>query len=116
MITVLVRDFQLELAIGCSAEERTKAQIISVQLALELKSNQSAVSDNLSDTVDYIAVVDLIKRHSAKGSWKLLEAWGSEIAQLLFENFSIIQKINLEAFKNHICPDARVGVGLTFFR
>lgn len=116
MIAVLVRDFQLELAIGCSAEERANPQIISVNLALELMSNQSVVSDNLSDTVDYIDVVNLIKDHSAKGSWKLLEAWSSEIAQLLFENFSIIQKISLEAFKNHICPDARVGVASSFSR
>ena len=116
MISVLVRDFQLEVVIGWSAEERTNPQIISVQLALELRSSQSAVSDNLCDTVDYIAVVNLIKAHSAKGSWKLLEAWGSEIAQLLFEKYPIIQKINLEAFKNHICADARVGVASSFSR
>ena len=65
---------------GALAEEQARAQPFEVDLDVELDMTAAMGSDDVADTVDYGAIVDLAARVVATEHFNLLEALAGRIA------------------------------------
>ena len=66
---------------GVELEERLEPQSIDVDVELEMDLSRPAESDELSDTIDYAAVFELVRSIVEGRSFRLLEALAGEIAR-----------------------------------
>lgn len=83
---------------GCFKEEQQTGTRFQVDLTLHVDVSKAGVSDQLSDTINYVDVFQLVKREMAISS-KLLEHVVRRILDALFVQFSEVQKIEIELFK-----------------
>ena len=65
---------------GVTLEERMEPQPIEVDVELEVDLVAPAASDDLSDTIDYSAVFELVQGIVEGRSYRLIEALAGEIA------------------------------------
>ena len=68
---------------GVLAEERSRAQPFELDLDLELDTGRATQTDDVDDTVDYGAVVEVASRVVATESFRLLEALDARVADAL---------------------------------
>ena len=78
---------------GCSAEERAVGQVIVVDVELGLDLLRAGRSDNIDDTVDYVAAFDVIKSVVEGESRKLIEAVAEDIAAKLLADFLTVKSV-----------------------
>ena len=79
---------------GCTPEERAVGQIIAVDVELNLELSKAGKSDDLSDTVDYVAVFDEIKI-IAEGSYALIETVAENIADKILSSFAPVESVKV---------------------
>ena len=79
---------------GCSAEERALGQIVIVDVELNLDLSKAGKSDELNDTVDYVAVFDEIKI-IAEGSYALIETVAENIADKILSRFTLVETVKV---------------------
>ena len=79
---------------GCTAEERALGQMLSVDVELNLELSKAGKSDDLSDTVDYVAVFDEIKI-IAEGSYALIETVAENIADKILSSFAPVETVKV---------------------
>jgi dihydroneopterin aldolase len=87
MIFVEVEGLELFGHHGADEEERTRGQTFLYDVRLEVAD--AAGSDRLGDTVDYVAVAELVKDVSDGRQYHLLEALSSAVADAIVERFSV---------------------------
>lgn len=78
--TILLQGMRFEGIHGVGAEERAEPQLLEVDLEVHLDLRPAATSDDLADTLDYGALVDIARRVVEEGDARLLEAIGGAIA------------------------------------
>ena len=76
---VFVRGLEFEGNHGYSAAERRGTRRFRVNLVLELPLTAAAVSDRISDTVDYWKVSEAVVSIGTKSTFRLLEALAGAI-------------------------------------
>ena len=84
---------------GCSEEERQQGQVFRVDAELTVDLSISGKSDNISDTIDYVEVFNVIKKIVTGKSKNLIEAVAEDIAAALLEKFSLLETIKLIVYK-----------------
>ncbi|HEY5948589.1 MAG TPA: dihydroneopterin aldolase [Kofleriaceae bacterium] len=77
---VFVRGLEFEGNHGYTAAERRGTRRFRVNLTLELSLAAAAVSDKISDTIDYWKVSEAVVAIGTKSTFKLLEALAGAIA------------------------------------
>ena len=97
-----IDDRKLHVNLGCTNEERNKAQIVALNLEIQVEGSKAYKSDAIGDTLNYLEVVALIERCCEKSSWALLERMSFELCSLLFESFASMTAIKIEISKNVI--------------
>lgn len=70
---------------GESEEERAFAQLLEIDVEIELELGTAAVSDALEDTVDYGPLVELTRMIVETRSFRLLEAIAGAIASAVMD-------------------------------
>ena len=85
--------------IGCSEAEREKAQPLIIDAELNLDLSKSGTSDNLSDTVDYVQVFQLIDHVISQKPRNLIEALAEDIASSMLHKFKLIDSVKLTILK-----------------
>lgn len=106
-----ISGYKVVARIGCTLEERAFPQQLEFDITLKLSVEKSAASDSLSDTVDYVAVTDLIKKRCAEGEWKLIEKLASDMGDEILTGFGGVREVLVKVSK-FIIPEAR-GVSCT---
>jgi dihydroneopterin aldolase len=91
---------------GVFDHERKDGQIFRVDVALELDLSKAVMSDDLSDTVDYGAVSNLVEAHITGTPFALIEKLAGTIATSLMFQFPQLQKVNVTVHK----PQAPIAV------
>lgn len=95
--------------------EREASQEIIVNL--RLKIDNVLMEDELTLTVDYARVVELIGDYTKVRVWKLLEVYVQDLAEVIFEKFRAILEIDVTAVKENKLPNSKaVGVKRIFIR
>lgn len=83
---------------GCFKEEQEIGTYFDVDLTLEADLDQACNSDNINDTVNYLAVYRVVQREMMKPS-HLLEHVASRISDAVFAEFAPVEKIQVKVSK-----------------
>lgn len=87
---------------GVNPEETQFGQNFAVDITAYVDIGTACVSDDIEQTVSYAAMIKTIRRTMLEKNCKLLEHAAHRIAQALFSDFSMIQKLEVTIKK----PDA----------
>ena len=110
MDIIFVRDIRLDTLIGAYEFERRHPRTLQVDVEIGRHSILACKTDKLADTIDYSAVVDVVKEAFAIHSFHLLEPLAEMIIGLILEKFDA-QWARIELSKTGVVPGARnVGV------
>jgi dihydroneopterin aldolase len=110
MDIIFIRDIRLETLIGAYEFERRQPRTLQVDIEIGRPSIRACNTDKLADTIDYSAVVDLVKDTFASHSFHLLEPLAETIVELILEKFDA-QWARIEVSKTGVVTNARdVGV------
>lgn len=80
---------------GCSAEERKYTQPFIVDAELYFDISKAAATDDLADTIDYVAVLADIKAIVEGTSRNLIETVAQEIAAVLLSNHQRLDAVKI---------------------
>ena len=81
---------------GCLKEETAIGSDYLVQLSVEADLSKASISDDLTDTVDYVDLNAIVKQEMAIPA-KLLEFVAKRIVDRVFNEHSLVTKISGEA-------------------
>jgi dihydroneopterin aldolase len=112
MNTIFIHDLRLRTRVGVYAWERELAQTIRVDLDIELPSARPFQSGELSDAVDYSAVVKRLKSFAADNPHALLERFTEALASLVLDEFGV-PGVKVRVAKLGALPGVReIGVSI----
>lgn len=83
---------------GCSEEERAVGQTLAVDVELNLDLSRAGQSDDLNDTVDYVAAFNEVKI-IAEGSYALIETVAERIADKILSRFALVESVKVSVRK-----------------
>jgi len=107
---IFLHGINLKTKIGVTVAERSKPQILIINIDIELDNINKFENDNLNDTIDYSIIENLIKEIGAIYHFKLLESLGEKIADKIKKEFNV-KRILLKISKENILPNTDyVGV------
>jgi 7,8-dihydroneopterin aldolase/epimerase/oxygenase len=101
MIVVEVEGLEIFGRHGVEEEERERGQTFLYDLRLEV--SDAAASDQLEDTVDYVAVAELVKEISEARSFNLLEALATAVADAVVERLPV-ERVRVRVRKREVEP------------
>ncbi len=83
-----VKDYSVYVHLGCSKEERTHKQEVRFNIDLSFPENPPGeVTDQLSDTVCYFEICEIIKKHVAEREFQLIETLSYNCLKLIKERY-----------------------------
>ena len=109
---VFLRGLTAECVIGFIDWERRVKQTVVVDLELPVDCRQAAVSDDVTDTVDYKKVSKRVLAFIEASEFKLVETLAQRLAMLILEEFAL-EWIRLSINKPGAIRNSRdVGVSI----
>ena len=110
MDKIFITDLLVRGIIGISDKERAQPQDILINVILFCDSSKAAISDNISECVNYRTVAKRILAHIEKTNRYTVEALAGDIAILCFEENGV-EKVNIKVEKPGAVRFARsVGI------
>ncbi len=85
MDKIIIRDLRVNTLIGTLERERTHRQEVRAELELFLDLRAAGRSDDLMRSVDYSEIARRTREIMAEGRFRLLEALGTAIGDMLLE-------------------------------
>ena len=107
MDQIHIRQLKLNAVIGLYPRERKAPQAVIVDLALHTDLQKAGRSDQLTDTIDYAALVERVRKAVAKSRFQLLEGLAEHIADLCLRE-PRMAAVDVTAAK----PGALTGIGV----
>ncbi|MEG6590841.1 dihydroneopterin aldolase [Paenibacillus barengoltzii] len=102
---------------GVFEEERKLGQRFYVDLELELDLHEAGVNDDLTQTVNYAEVHELVKGVVEKKSFKLIEALAEHIASVVLDTYTRVDALTVRVTKPHPPFDVHFdGVTVELYR
>ncbi|GAB4222417.1 MAG: dihydroneopterin aldolase [Francisella sp.] len=106
--SLLLKDLQIYVHLGCSEEEQAYKQMIYLDLELEFNKNFNASnSDKLTDTICYYTLRNSIQKFCDTISCNLIEYLAKEIYTFIQNNYKNIKIKFLKVTKNP--PVSQIG-------
>jgi 7,8-dihydroneopterin aldolase/epimerase/oxygenase len=110
MDIIFIRDIRLDTLIGAYEFERRQPRTLQVDIEIGRPSIRACKTDQLADTIDYAAVVDVVRETFSSHTFHLLEPLAERIVDLVLDKFDA-QWARIEVSKTGVVTDARdVGV------
>jgi dihydroneopterin aldolase len=97
--SLFVRGIQQKFRIGCTADERAWPQLLSVDIKIVFDMKQSFTSDELSTTIDYVAMISLVESLALENEWKLVEKLSYDIGQSILTRWSLVSMVTVSVAK-----------------
>jgi dihydroneopterin aldolase len=76
-----LRELRLSAIVGVLREERERAQPLALDLDVQRPFEEAAMNDDLSETTDYAAVLEIASRVAHDGEFLLLETLAYRVAR-----------------------------------
>jgi len=95
---IKLKDIKIYAYHGCLSEENLIGGEYLVNLSVFSNLKKSSVSDELKDTIDYVSLLDIVKKEMLSPS-KLLENVVKRVVDKIFLVFPKINKVSLEVSK-----------------
>ena len=83
---IIVRELRVPARVGVTEQERSRAQMLLIDLEVEADLARAAETDDVADTVDYHALVRDVDRAARDGEYHLLERLARKIIGLIADN------------------------------
>ena len=99
MDTIILKGLEFQGRHGCYPEERKYHQRFVVDAILHLDLNLAALSDDLTKTVHYGEVYNIIQEIVTGDHMNLIEALAAKIMKAIFLYSPLIQKIKITLIK-----------------
>ena len=107
---IFVRDIRLDTLIGAYEHERRQPRTLQVDIEIGRHAIRACRTDELTDTIDYAVVVNVVREAFASHRFHLLEPLAELVVKLILEKFDA-QWARIEVSKTGVVADARsVGV------
>lgn len=98
MHKILVEGIKVYAYHGCLEEEGKIGCNYTVDVTMETDFAEAAKSDDLTKTIDYVVVYEIVKQQMAIRS-KLIEQIGQRIVDELKKQFSTLKKLEVKVTK-----------------
>lgn len=109
MDKIFIKELELMMSIGIYEQEQAQKQRVLVSVSLGIE-NKAGSSDDITDTVSYEEIANLIKEISNKRHYNLVESFAEDIASECLKN-ERVSKVKVKIEKPDIFDDARsVGI------
>lgn len=99
LLTIELKQLHFFAKHGLYAEERKTGNEFEVNLTIAYEPTSGTITD-LSDTVNYVYIYDLLKMEMQKPR-NLLETFAMEVTELMHSSFPEIKKIEISITKLH---------------
>jgi dihydroneopterin aldolase len=103
---IIIRDLIVVGRYGVSDRERTAPQPLKIDIWATVSNTNAGISDDISQTLNWSELRQLIIDTIENNSFKLIERLGQEISDLILEDKKItylkLRLCKLQAFKNGI--------------
>ncbi len=86
---IIISDLKIICIIGERDYERTKKQLVFLDIELFFDFAKAIKSDNLKDAVDYDALVNEVKAAVEKSKFQLIETLASYAADLIIKKYPV---------------------------
>lgn len=107
---IFIRDIRLDTLIGAYEHERRQPRTLQVDIEIGRHAIRACRTDELTDTIDYAVVVNVVREAFASHRFHLLEPLAELVVKLILEKFDA-QWARIEVSKTGVVADARsVGV------
>ena len=115
MDRVVLRALQVEAAVGLLDWELAQTQVLSLDCDMHIDAKQVAATEELSLTVDYAELRDVIQHFCLRKRYKLLETLADQLSGHLLSTFDQATAVRLQVTKPAIFKDANCA-GVEVFR
>lgn len=113
MDKIFIHGLKLDCRIGFYPEELTAKQPLLLDLEIAIDTQAAAVSDTITDTIDYDTLLKSLAQWVGLTSFNLLETLGHFIATKIMDDFGA-SALRLRIRKQNInTMGAQVGIELT---
>ncbi len=85
----MIRDLKIETIVGLYPWERLARQTLLLDIDLATDIRQAAKDDDLTFTVDYSSVCEMVTTLTQQGQFKLIETLSEKVAQCIIQQFSV---------------------------
>jgi dihydroneopterin aldolase len=105
MDQIILADLEVRYRVGVTEAERAQPQrlLLTVEMSHDLR--RAAVSDDLTDTIDYAELSRRLLQWGNAREWRLIETLATDIARLVLDEFRP-QTVTVSV-KKFIIPQAR---------
>lgn len=97
---IKIKDLRLRLVIGFKDWEREKPQDVIFNICMEVEDETAAITDEVSDSVDYKSLKQRIVEHVSGSSFFLIEKLASACLDVIMEEPKIC-RATVEVDKPH---------------
>ena len=87
--TVFIKDLEVRAIIGIEDWERTKPQVIAIDVDMACDAAAAAVDDDIDKAVNYRSVAKAIEKLTIEGKFLLVETLAERIAALVRGDFGV---------------------------
>lgn len=105
MDIIVIRDLIVNFRVGVTDEERAKPQKLLITIEIGDDFTAAAKTDDLTQTIDYDAVVRRVTGLGEENSWNLIERLAVQIAEMVREEFRVA-RVSVEV-KKFVIPETR---------
>ncbi len=106
---IFIDNLRVKCRIGITAEERSEAQEVLVDVSLYHSTRAAGISDKLGDTFDYWAATTRISQFAAEREFSLLESLAEGLALMLLSEFPLV-KVAVRVRKAKFSSEPSIGV------
>ena len=101
MDKILIRDLTVMTIVGTRPDERLSARPLIINICMECDLAPAGISDDLTKSVNYQAVADMILELGRRNSYLLIEAFAENTARLILDNFDLVKSVTVTVDKPH---------------
>ena len=103
MDTIFLEQVKVQTKLGVPEWERMKAQTVLLDIEIGCDLSKPCQTDAIEDTIDYSDVVNRIRETLVEHSFKLVEALGAHICQLILKEFKV-DTVKIKVAKPAVLP------------
>lgn len=104
MNKITIKGLKQPFHIGCYEEERAKLQELRFDIELEFSMELAARSDDIHDTIDYVAVASVVQRLGETGRWSLVEKLCRDLSESILLEFPALDAVTVHLTKRIPIP------------
>ncbi len=103
MDTIFLSEVKVQTKLGVPEWERMVEQTIILDIEIGYNLSKACKSDDVTDTIDYGAVVNRVRETLNKNSFQLVEALAEHLCQLILSEFNAVD-VKIKVSKPSILP------------